>query len=206
MGALRHQQLAGGFVGDVPGHIHGNAAHHVQHGFEGVHVDGHVIVHRQLEHLIDFVGNVVDEVVLIRPQRVHAVDLAGGAGAALGLVDVIANVAVPRDLQHVDLAVVPVHLHVQDHVGVALALGVVAAAVVGVVVDAQQQQVVKACAAGLNVLVGDLVQLAGLAGVEYAAHILVDTAHGHGQNQHHHQHHRHDFFPGGCLPDALPDA
>ena len=206
MGALRHQQLAGGFVGNVPGHIHGNAAHHVQHGFEGVHVDGHIIVHRQLEHLIDLIGNVVDQIVLIRAQRIHTVDLAGGAGAALGLVDVIADVAVPRDLQHVDLAVIPVHLHVQDHVGVALAFGIVAAAVIRVVVDAQQQQVVKALAAGLNVLVGDLVQLSGLAGVKYAAHVLINAAHGHRQNQHHHQHRRHNLFPGGCLPDALPDA
>ena len=195
MGALGHQQLAGSLVGDIPGHVHLNAAHVVQHGLESLHVNGHILVHRQLEQLRDLVGQVVDAVLLVRAVGVQLVDLAGVGRKPAA--QILARIGIAGDLERVHLAGIPVDLHIQDHVGHALALGVVAALVVRVVVDSQQQKIVKPLAIFLDVRVLLLVQLARVALVQGGGHLAVQMPHVSTARQHQHQYHHQRNLCGG---------
>ena len=188
VGALGADQvlLAGVLVhgDDVPGDIHLDAAHVVQHGLESVHVDGDIIVHRQLVQLVDHVGDVVDEVFLVGAVGIDLVDLA--LDVLFAAAHILAVVGVAGDLEGVHGAGVPVDLDIEDDVGHALALGVVP---VSVVVDAQQQQVVGAVALRRQVRVLHLIQLAGLALVQGGRHLAVHIPHRAAGGQKHHRQH-----------------
>ena len=127
--------------------MHGNAAHGVEQGFKAGHINGHIVIHRQLELIVDHRGQIVDIVFLIGAVGIAAVDLAVGDKSAVTK-RIFAHKAIARDLQNVNGVLVTVDLHIHDHIGQALAVHIIVQAVVGigVIVDAHHQQVIKAFA------------------------------------------------------------
>ena len=105
-------------VVQLGGHIHFQrpflAAESLEHILEVLHVNGDIVVYRQLQLAVEHVHNVL-HLVLVRAVGKHGVDFARAHGVAVPAF-VCNHKHIARHLQHANLPCFLIILHIQQHI------------------------------------------------------------------------------------------